>query len=184
MVTVRQTIHINAPVEGVFRLISDPSAKSELNPLVCPIRIELEDGRPLHQGSHCHYRLQSSNSIVDYFADIVRFEKNHLIESRVETDPPVRVVEELAPEAGGTRLTQTESFEVDDAILDSFSPPGLRSRVLGLAYMLAIWFDADVAKMYRAKRERLLQDKLSADLGRWLSNIKRFSELDQGIGAR
>ena len=176
MITIRRSVHINAPVEQVFALIADPAAKSALNPTTSPIRVEVENGSHLKQGSHCHYRLQFKDMIIDYSADITAFEQNHLIESRTDSDPPVQVTEEIMAESDGTRLIQTETFQANEAILESFTPDTLKNRVLVIAYRLAMWLDNEVAQRYQSLQSHLLEEKLGADLDRWLSNIKYHLE--------
>lgn len=176
MIVVSRSIHIEAPVERVFTLMCDPAARARLNPDVKPIRVEIESGRPLAQGSVCHFRLQVGDRIADYRIRIVEFITGRRIVSVSDSAVPFEVCLETDPENGGTRLTQTERFEASEEMLDKAVADRATQRVLGFAYRLYLAFDTDTALRLKQREEELLTRKLEATLDRWLASIKRHLE--------
>lgn len=176
MIKITRCVHIDAPLERVFDLMTDPAARAGLDPHVESIRAETEDGRRLHLGSRCHYRLQLADRIVDYNAEVTAFEEGRLIASDTDSEPPLHVTVETLPEEGGTLLRQTECFEASDALLDHAARGGFRANFLRFAYRVALLMDVDLAAAYRAQRERLLSERLNERLERLLGNVKRYLE--------
>jgi carbon monoxide dehydrogenase subunit G len=181
MVVVSRSIHINAPVEHVFALMSDPAARSRLNPDIQPIRVEIESGSPLCQDSVCHFRLQVSGRIADYRTRVTEFVPGLRIVSVSDSAVPFEVSIETEPENGGTRLTQTERFEASEDMLDLAVADRATQRVLGFAYRLYLAFDTDAALRLKLREEELLIRKLEARLDRWLAAIQRHLESSDAI---
>jgi ligand-binding SRPBCC domain-containing protein len=172
MVVVSHSIHVNAPVERVFALMSDPAARSALSPSTRPIRVEIEGGAPLKLGSVCHFRLQAANRILDYHTRVVEFEALRRIVSVSDSAVPFTVRIEMEPEAGGTRLTQTERFEPTDAHLDEALAKTATNLVLRLAYRMLVFMDFDSARRLREQQEETLARQLEPSMERWLAAIK------------
>lgn len=178
MIVVSRGIHIEAPVERVFALISDPLARARLNPDVKPIRVEIESGAPLRFGSVCHFRLQVGERIADYRIRVTEFVPNRRIVSVSDSAVPFEVCLETDPEHGGTRLTQTERFEASEEMLDQAVADRATQRVLGFAYRLYLAFDTDAALRLKRREEEMLASNLETKLDRWLAAIKRHLESD------
>ncbi len=176
MVVVSRTIHVNAPVERVFALMADPAARSRLSPHAQPIRVEIEDGGPLRLGSVCHFRMQLGNRIVDYHTQVREFEPNRLIVSVSDTAIPFEIRITTLPEDGGTRLTQTESFEPDEATLRAQLPDDLNTAILRFAYAIALFVDAEWARRLRRRQEEIVEAALGERLECWLAAIKHALE--------
>ncbi len=181
MVVVSRSIHIDAPVERVFGLMADPAARAALNPFATPIRVDIENGAPLHLGSVCHYRLQTSDRIVDYRSRIVEFEPDRLIVSESESDVPFTIRVETLPDGrGGAWMRQVERFEPTDEMLRDAVPANTYSRALRLAYWLALYLDLDAARWLRGRLEETLSQQLGANLDHWLEAIRAHLEQTQG----
>lgn len=174
---VSRSIHIDAPIERVFALVSDPLERARLNPDVEPIRIELENDPPLHVGSICHCRLHVGRRIVDYRTRVREFIPNRRIASISDSAIPIDLVIDTVEEDGGTRLTQTEEFEpTDDMLLESAPDDGPLRRLEWLLPFL----DLDYARRVRCRREELLREQLENRLAEWLAAIKQ--RLERGTG--
>ncbi len=177
MVVVSRSIHIDAPVERVFALMADPAARAALNPLATPIRVEIENGAPLHLGSVCHYRLQMGSRVIDYRSRITEFEPNRLIVSESESEVPFTIHVEILPDGrGGAWMRQVERFEPSDEMLRDAVPANTYSRALRLAYWLALYLDLDAARWLRSRLEESLAQKLGGNLERWLEAIRAHLE--------
>lgn len=176
MVVVSRSVHIAASVERVFALMADPAARSRLSPHAQPIRVEIEEGGPLRLGSVCHFRMQLGNRIVDYHTRVREFEPNRLIVSVSDTNIPFEIRIETVPEDGGTRLTQTESFDPDDETLRTHLPHDINTAVLRFAYAVALLLDAEWARRLRRQQEELVEEALGRRLERWLAAIKHALE--------
>ncbi len=180
MVVVSRSIRIDAPVERVFALMADPAARAALNPLATPIRVDIENGAPLHVGSVCHYRLQMGSRIVDYRSRITEFEANRLIVSESEAEVPFSIRVEIVPDGrGGAWMRQVERFEPTDEMLRDAVPVNTLNRSLRLAYWLALYLDLDVARWLRNRLEESLSQKLGGNLERWLDAIRAHLEKDK-----
>lgn len=172
---ISRNVFIAAPVEEVFSLLMHPEERAALNPTAKPLRVEIEDGAPLHEGSVCHYRLQVGNRIVDYHTRIVVLEPNVRIVSVSDSDVPFEIEVWTLPENGGTLLVQSESFEATDAMLQNAlpeKPAGLMSFV----DRALMWIDADAVIERRKRQEEALQGMLERNLDHWLRAIKSHLE--------
>ncbi len=178
MIVVKRSVRINSPVERVFALVADPAARSALSPTTQPIRVEVEGGGPLGPGSVCHFRLQSGNRILDYRTRVEEFEPQRRIVSVSDSAVPFRVRIDTEPDGGGTRLTQTESFEPTDAQLEAALPRNPLNQVLRLAYRMMLWADFDSARRLREEQEQALTRTLEPAMERWLSAIKARLEAE------
>lgn len=172
MVVISRSIRIDAPAERVFALVSDPVARSELSPDTRPIRVEIEGGGALRLGSVCHFRQQAGGRILDYRTRIKEFEPLRRIVSVSDSAIPFTVRIETEPQDGGTRLTQTESFEPTGEMLAEALPKTPVNTVLKLAYQFMLILDADSARRLREQQEEALARRLEPEMERWLSAIK------------
>jgi uncharacterized protein YndB with AHSA1/START domain len=174
---VSRSIHINAPVERVFALMSDPLARSRLNPDATPLRVEIEGDESLRTGSVCHFRMRIGGRTIEYRTRIREFVPNRRIVSMADTSVPFEVTIETLGENGGTRLTQTEVFEPSDEMLVDAAPPaGLPGRVARLIAWALPFLDTDTAQDERRREELALRKKLEGNLDRWLAAIRQHLE--------
>ena len=176
MVVVSRSVFIEAPVERVFTFMADPGARTRLNPQVSAGSAEIEGGGPLHAGSICHFRLFVRGRPVEYRSQVQELEPLRRIVSLAEAAVPFEVCIETAPEASGTRLTQTERFEPTDAMLDDAIPDADSNAVVKLAQRLYLFFDTDKALELRQRQERFLAERLGAGMDKWLTAIKHHLE--------
>ena len=175
MVVVSRQVHIKAPVPRVFALIADPLARARLNPEVSPIDVRVEGDGPMAVGSRIHFQLKSGDRMMDYRAEVREFVPERRIVTVAQTKIPFEVRLETSAENGGTRLTQTESFEPSEDMLQAELTPV--SRLAWLRYALAL-FGGDPLEQQRAEQEQLLAKRLGEKLESWLAAIKR--ELERG----
>ena len=173
---VSGSIHIDAPVEQVFRLVTNFAARARLNPAVIPIAVEIEGDGPLRPGAVCHFRLQAGQRIVDYRARITEFEANQRVVSVSDTAVPIEVVLETKPEDRGTRFTHSERFEPTEAMLMEAAPPDATQRFTAWLDGFMPFLDLDAAKHLHAQREALLRKKLEGNLDSWLVAIHQHLE--------
>lgn len=167
-----RSLHIQAPVEQVFRLVTDPATRAELNPDATPLRVQVEGNGPLHLGSICHYRLQIGGRIVDYHMRVTDFEPNRrLVSVSQDTSVPFEVAIELRPEAEGTQLVQAERFEPTEEMLHAALPRG-DDELPGPLEQALLFVDQDKALDLRRRQEAALQTELEDKLEQWLSAIK------------
>jgi uncharacterized protein YndB with AHSA1/START domain len=172
---VSRHIHIAAPVERVFALMCDPAARAQLNPLVTPLRVEIENDSWLHQGSICYFRVQIGQRILDYRTRVQEFVPQQRIVSISDTAVPFEVAIETVADNGGTRLTQTERFEPTEDMLLA-AGDGAGSRLARLVQRTLSWIDSDYAVSERERQEQRLRDKLEANLAEWLNSIRLHLE--------
>lgn len=180
MVVVSRSIHINAPVKRVFALAADPLARSRLNPGATPIRVEVEGGGPLRAGSRVHFRLQVGDHIADYHAEVREFVPNRRIVSLAHAHIPFEVSLETEPHEGGTLLTQTETFEPTEEMLESELPEPGRRALLPLLRPVLLLLYPDYAARLRREEEARLAQRLGERLDRWLAAIRDALEARAG----
>jgi carbon monoxide dehydrogenase subunit G len=177
---ISRSIHIAAPVDRVFALITDFEARARLNPGITPIQVELESGKILQVGTICHFRMKIDGRIVDYRTRITEFVPGRRAVSVSDTAVPFELTLETEPENGGTRLTHSERFDPTDVMLLEAAPPGGTSRFLQLLDRMLPFLDLDMAGRLHAEREEVLRDKLEGNLDRWLAAIRRHLEAPPG----
>jgi uncharacterized protein YndB with AHSA1/START domain len=172
VVVVSRSIYIDAPVQRVFALVADPLARSRLNPAATPIRVEVEGDGPLRAGSRVHFRLKVGEQIADYHAEVRELIANRRIVTLAQAHVPFEVVLETEPHDRGTLLTQTESFEPTEEMLEAEWPqPGLRALLPVLRPVLVL-LSPDYAARLRCEQEALLAQRLGERLERWLAAIR------------
>lgn len=175
---VSRNIQIAAPIERVFALMCDPEARARLNPLVMPLRVEIENDTSLHLGSVCHFRVRLGQQIIDYRTRVQEFVPLRRIVSVSDTAIPFEIVIETAPENGGTRLTQSERFEPTEAmLLAAGNGDGAGTRLGRLVQRTLSWIDSDYALSERERQEQRLQETLEANLAQWLDAIRHHLEV-------
>ncbi len=166
------SMHIDAPIEQVFRLVTDPATRAELNPDATPLRVDVEGDGSLHIGSICHYRLQVGGRIVDYHMRVTEFEPyRRLVSISENTSVPFEVAIELQPEAHGTHLLQAERFDPSEEMLNAALPRG-DDALPGYVEQALLFVDEDKALDLRKRQEAALQAELEEKLEQWLSAIK------------
>ncbi len=180
MLVVSRSIHIDAPVARVFALIADPAARARLDPGVTPLRVEIEGDEALRQGSVVHFRLQIGGRIADYRAEVREFVPNRRIVSLAQAGVPFEVRLETEAENGGTRLTQTESFEPHAQMLESAVPDKGLGALLGPLRPILLLLYPDYAARLRQEQEERLAQQLGERMARWLEAIKRHLEAREG----
>lgn len=172
MVVVSHSIRIRAPVERVFALVSDPAARSELSPNLRSLRAEIEGGGPLKAGSVCHFRQQAGDRILDYHTRVLEFEPPWRVVSVSDSAVPFTVRIETAPDPAGTHLTQTETFEPTEAMIEQALPNTATNLAMRLAYRIMLLLDLDSARRLREQQEEVLARTLEPNMERWLTAIK------------
>lgn len=177
---VSRSIHIAAPVDRVFALVTDFAARARLNPAVTPLQVEIESGDGLRAGAVCYFRLQAGGRTLDYRIRIVEFIPNRRVVSLSDTAVPFEVTLETEAEGDGTRLTHSERFEPSEAMLE-MAPPTSGARFLKWLDGLLPFLDIDAAQQLHAQREQLLEEKLGGNLERWLAAIR--TELETGLAS-
>ncbi len=176
MIVVCRSIHIDAPVERVFALMANPAMRARLNPDETPLTVEIENGAPLRRGSICHYRLQHGRRILDYRMRVHEFMPNQRMLSTSDSTVPFEVRIETAPEDGGTRLTQTESFEANDAMLQEALPDKATNNIVGLVQRFFTLIDPEAVLTLRRRQEEQLTKILEDRMDHWLVAIKAHLE--------
>lgn len=176
MIVVSRSIHIDAPVERVFALVANPAMRARLNPGETPLTVEIETGAPLRLGSVCHYRLEHGRRILDYRMRVREFIPNERILSTSDSAVPFEVRMETAREGAGVRLTQTESFEPSDAMLQEALPDEASRNILSLAERFFVLIDPEAALRLRQRQEEQLTQMLEQRMDDWLAAIKRYLE--------
>ena len=176
MIVVSRSIRIDAPVERVFALMADPAMRARLNPDETPLTVEIESGAPLRRGSICHYRLQHGRRILDYRMRVQEFMPNRRILSTSDSAVPFEVRIETAPENRGTRLTQTESFEANDAMLREALPDKATTNIVGLVQRFFTLIDPEAVLTLRRRQEEQLTRILEGRMNDWLVAIKAYLE--------
>ena len=168
------SVLVRAEPAKVFALISDPRRKAALNPNVRVIRVDLESGEPVREGTVFYHRLQKGTRIFEYKSRCVRMVPPHLFESRSETDPPFAVGVTLEHTAEGCRLTQQETLEVTPELLDAIEPvwteaPTFRDIVRLLPLFPGV---RQLGSEFRAHQREQLVRTLTGELQVWLDAIK------------
>lgn len=167
-----RSLHIEAPVERVFRLVTDPATRAGLNPDATPLRVDIEGDGSLRIGSICHYRMEIGGRIVDYHMRITELEPNRrLVSVSEDTSVPFEVAIELEPEAEGTHLLQAERFDPSEEMLTAALPRG-DDALPGFLEQALLFVDQDKALDLRKRQEAALQAELEDKLEDWLSAIK------------
>jgi len=176
MITVSRSLHIAAPPERVFALMIDARARARLNPHTEVIRVEVDGGGLLRPGATCHFALKHGEQKIEYTMRVTEFVPNERIVSEAHAAVPFTVRIETQPDAGGTRLTQTEFFEPTEAMLrDALSETESRS-LLRIVSRLLMLMDSDAALRLRARQEEQLRRMLEQRLDEWLRGIKTALE--------
>ena len=172
MITLSRSVLVDAPIERVFALIADARARAALSPHTKVVRVDVEGGGTLRAGSVCRFVLKRGAQKIEYRMRVTEFKTNERIVSVAETTVPFTVRIETRAEGGGTRLTQTESFEPTEGMLrDALSESESRSLMRVVSRML-LWMDSDAALRLRARQEEQLRELLERRLDDWLRAIK------------
>jgi hypothetical protein len=155
----------------VFALVSDLRRKALLNSNIRVIRVELEGGEPIREGSVFYHRFEKEGRIVEYRSRCIRCEPPQRFTTRGETDPAFEVSVTVEPVPGGCRLTQREALEVGPEALDALEPPPVRG-VRDLARWLLLFPGARaLAAEVRALQRERLTARLRGELQTWLGAI-------------
>lgn len=175
------SVEILARVEETFALVSDLRRKALLNPNIRVIRVELEGGGPIGEGSVFHHRFRRREGVVEYRSRVVRWEPPYRLETRSETDPPFEVRVTVEPTPAGCRLTQAEQVEVRPELLDALEPPPGGGGVLQEMLRMLPLFPSGrrLGSELRALQRERLSRRLRGELGAWLEAIRVHLE-DRG----
>jgi len=172
------TVEIQVQPMEVFALVSDLRRKAKLNPNIQVIRVELEGGEPVREGSVFYHRFHKGTRIMEYRSRCVRLVPPWLFESRSETDPPFEVRVTVDRTAAGCRLIQQEEIEVTPELLDAFEPvptklPSFRDIMTLFALFPSV---RPLGSEIRAfQRDRVIR-KLTGELQAWLDAIRAHLE--------
>lgn len=169
---------IRAEAAEVFALVSDLRRKARLNPGIEVIRIDLEGGEPVREGSVFRHRFVKGGRIIEYRSRCVQYDPPRLFVSRGETDPPFEVRVMVEPTPADCRLTQQETLEVEAEALDVLDAGGAKARtfrdVLGL---LALFPSArPLGSELRALQRERVATRLAGELALWLDAIRAHLE--------
>ena len=187
--TFSASVEILAEAEKVFALISDLRVKARLNPNIQVIRVELEGGEPVREGSAFRHRFAKAGQIIEYRSRCVRCDPPRLFVSRGETDPPFEVRVTVAPTLEGCRLTQEEAIEAGPELLAALDS-GLARSFRDILRLLALVPSVRQlgCELRALQRERVTR-RLRGELEVWLDAIRAHVEggvgqpLDQGESA-
>ncbi len=169
---------IRAEAAEVWALVSDLRRKARLNPGIDVIRIDLEGGEPVREGSVFRHRFAKAGRIIEYRSRCVRYDPPRLFVSRGETGLPfeVRVSVEATP--AGCRLTQEETVEVPAEALEALDAPAGTARTFRDTLRLLALFPSArplSAELWALQRERV-QARLAGELSAWLQAIRGYLE--------
>ena len=171
------------PAEG-FTLVSDLRRKARLNPAIEVIRIELESGEPVREGSVFRHRFAKDGRILEYRSRCVACVPPRLFVSRGETDPPFEVRVTVEPGAEGCRLTQQETLEVEAEALDALDAGGAKAQTFSdVLRLLALFPSArPLSSELRALQRERVAARLSRELALWLDAIRAHLEAGVACG--
>lgn len=180
--TFSASLQVRAPTAEVFTLVSDLRRKALLNPNIRVIRVELEGGEPVREGSVFYHRFQRGQRILEYRTRCMRCVPPRLFETRGLADSlfEVRVTVEPLPE--GSRLTQEETVEVTSEVLDALDPAPVGGRTFGDVMKLLMLFPSARplgAELRAHQRERVAR-RLAGELESWLEAIRQHLEAGSG----
>ena len=172
------TVEIQVQPMEVFALVSDLRRKAKLNPNIQVIRVELEGGEPVREGSVFYHRFHKGTRIMEYRSRCVRLVPPWLFESRSETDPPFEVRVTVDRTAAGCRLIQQEEIEVTPELLDAFEPaPTKLPSFRDIITLFALFPSArPLESELRAFQHERVTKKLSGELQSWLDAIRAHLE--------
>lgn len=183
IVRITESVEIAAPAAEVFELVSDPVAKTRLNPFLQVIRIERENSGPLQVGEVTFLRLQKGTRIFEYRTRCVRLESGRLLENQAELPTLFRVRMEVEPLAGATRLRQTEECEVTRGMLEKLPVPPRAERAWRAIKILTVvlpMLGRETYAMIARERVAALRTTMGRELQVWLQAIKRHLEAPRG----
>ncbi len=165
---------IRADAAEVFGLVSDLRRKARLNPGIEVIRIDLEGGEPIREGSVFRHRFVKAGRIIEYRSRCVRHDPPRLFVSRGETGLPfeVQVSVEATPE--GCRLTQWETLDVPPEALDALDDGAGKARTFRDTLRLLALFPSarPLGAELRALQRERVQGRLAGELSAWLEAIR------------
>lgn len=164
-------------------MISDLRRKAALNSSLKVIRVEIEGGEPVQEGTIFYHRLQKGPRIFEYRSRCERMVPPHLFVSRSQTDPPFEVVVTVESAPEGCRLTQEETVAITPGLLDTLEPVSAAERTLRGArlFMGMTFFRHLESDVRRIQRERLVK-RLRSELQAWLDAIKADLETQNTQG--
>ena len=147
------------------------------------IRIELEGGEPVREGSVFRHRFAKRGRIIEYRSRCVRCVPPRLFETRGEAEPPFEVRVTVEAGSGGCRLTQRETLEVPAEALDALDAAPAPSGTFRDALRLLALFPGarPLGSELRALQRARVQGQLARELSVWLEAIRAHLE-DAGAG--
>jgi hypothetical protein len=172
------SVDIRAEAEEVFRLVSDLRRKAVLNPGIRVIRVELEGGEPVREGSVFYHRFQRGQRVMEYRTRCVRCVPPRLFESRSETDPVFEVCVTVTPVPGGCRLAQEETVEARPELLDALenSERGAPTFLDVLRLLPLFPASRPLAAEFRVHQRERAARRLGVELRAWLEAIRDHLE--------
>ena len=180
--TFSASLPVCAPAAEVFAVVSDLRRKARLNPNIRVIRVELEGGEPVREGSVFYHRFQKGKRILEYRSRCVRCEPPRLFETRGLADSLFEVRVTVEPLTEGCRLTQEETVEVTPEGLDVLDPAPVSGQTFGDAMKLLMLFPSARplgAELRAHQRERVAR-RLAGELESWLDEIRQHLEAGSG----
>lgn len=176
---------IRADAAEVFALVSDLRRKARLNPGIEVIRIDLEGGEPVREGSCFRHRFAKGGRILEYRSRCVQCDPPRLFVSRGETDPPFEVRVTVEPTPAGCRLTQQEALEAGPEMLDALDSGLVAARSFRDVLRLLPLFPSvrELGVEVRALQRERVAKRLSGELAAWLDAIRAHVETGSaGVG--
>jgi len=180
--TFSASLEVRAPAAEVFAVMSDLRRKALLNPNIHVIRVELEGGEPVREGSVFHHRFQKGRRILEYRSQCVRCEPPRLFETRGLAGSFFEVRVSVEPLHEGCRLTQEEAVEVTPEALDAIDPAPAEGQTFRDAMKLLMLFPSARplgAELRAHQRERVAR-RLARELESWLMAIRHHLEAGPG----
>ena len=123
MVSVSESIYVDAPVEAVFNFLDDPRNHAEVTPSLAEVR----NIQPLENGGK---RVEHTYSMAGISLDGELIEKRHEDNERMAFDMSGGLSGEITIETkqanGGTELTYGATYELPGRVLSSVAEPFVR----------------------------------------------------------
>ncbi len=177
-VHVMTSVDITATPEQVFALIEDLPRKTVLCPQTAVIRITKMTEGTVDVGTVFHHRVTVDGHIADYHNTVVELIQGQRMVTESDSNPSFRIEVDLEPLASGTRLTQHESFPLNEFVLPMPSANGWLGKLFRFFFgsQQCIRQGGETLQREVDEMQQTMQPRLDA----WLKAIKCHLENPQG----